>query len=116
MYKHVRIATTIADLLDNRFKILGIKFGLDPLLGLIPGIGDFIALLFSFYIIWIGLRMKLPEEQLARMVQNVILDFVIGLVPVLGDVSDFVFKANTKNIEILKKYTATNVVEGRMYT
>jgi hypothetical protein len=105
MYSHLRVATYIAELLDNRFKILGFRFGIDPLLGLFPVLGDVFTLLFSMYLLWIGLRMRIPEERITEMIRNIVLDFVMGLIPVVGDFSDFVYKANIKNLEILKKYS-----------
>ncbi len=99
-----RRAEFLTDLLENQFKIGGVSFGLDPILGLVPGIGDLIALILSLYIFSIGIRMELPQKDLYRMFLNIIFDFAIGSVPVLGDIGDIFFRSNTKNLKILRKY------------
>lgn len=110
---HLRTANLIANLMDRQFKIFNFSFGLDPILGLIPGIGDFVAILFSFYIVWIGVRMKLPKRKIFRMIGNVILDFVIGVIPLVGDISDFIYKSNIRNLKILNE-GQDFVVEGEI--
>jgi hypothetical protein len=100
---HLRTANFIANLMDQQFRIFNYRFGLDPILGLIPGIGDLVAVFVSTYIVWIGIQMKLPRRKIYRMIGNVLLDFIIGAIPLVGDVGDFVIKANTKNIKILKE-------------
>lgn len=114
MRNYLRIATTMAYLLDSRFKILGRKFGIDSLLGLIPGLGDLISLGLALYIVWVGIKMKLPLDKLARMIGNILLDFGLGLVPVLGDIADIVFKSNLKNLEILNHHSAQGIIEGEI--
>ncbi len=111
MDKHFRLASMAAELLDSRFKIAGFKFGIDPLLGFIPGLGDAVGLILSFYIVWIAMRMKIPENKIQRMITNVIFDFLIGLFPVVGDFADFAFKANSRNLEILKEFAPGNIIE-----
>jgi hypothetical protein len=101
---HLQYAQSLADLLDNKFKILGFRFGLDPLIGLVPGIGDVIGLVLSAYIVWVAVQMKVPQDKIAMMLGNILFDFVIGLIPVLGEIGDFVVKANSKNLEILKRH------------
>lgn len=102
----------VSDLLDNKFKIVGFRFGIEPLLGLIPGVGDFIGLVMSFYLIWIAVQLKLPQDKVQQMVLNVLFDFIIGLFPVIGDVADFVFKSNVRNIQILKEFAPGEILEG----
>lgn len=114
MHRHLQLATIITELLENRFNFLGLKFGLDPLLGLIPGIGDFIGLFLSLYLLWIGVRMNLPSEKISKMFSNIVFDFVLGLIPVVGDVGDFVFRANSKNLEILRSHMHSPIVEGEI--
>ncbi len=109
---HIRLATALTKLLDSQFKFLNFRFGLDPLIGLIPGIGDIITFLLSFYLVWIGMQMKLPEKEIETMIRNVVFDFILGLIPVIGDIGDFVFKANAKNLKILKRYQYSSVIEG----
>ena len=95
----------LADLLDTRYGIpgTGIRFGLDGLLGLIPGIGDVAALGPSAYLVWRGYKLGADRGTLARMAANSGIDFVVGGVPLLGDVFDVAFKANRRNIDLLKR-------------
>lgn len=108
---HLKTAQYLADLLDSKFKIGGFRFGLDPLIGLLPFIGDAVVLLVSVYILWIGEKMKVPEDKFSQMVSNVVIDTLMGFVPVVGDIGDFIFKANVKNLDIIKKH-GQFIVEG----
>lgn len=108
---HLKTAQYLADLLDSKFKIGGFRFGLDPLIGLLPFIGDAVVLLVSVYILWIGEKMKVPEDKFSQMVSNVVIDTLMGFVPVVGDIGDFIFKANIKNLDIIKKH-GQFIVEG----
>ncbi len=112
MNSHLKIATKLTNLLENQFQIGKYKFGIDPILGLIPGGGDLITAILSFYIVWIGIQMRLPADKIAQMISNIVVDFFLGLIPLLGDVSDFVFKANTKNLKILHDFAPTEFYEG----
>lgn len=96
----------IASLLDDRFRIPGtsIRFGLDPILGLIPGVGDFVAAGSAVYMIFVAARLRVPLRTRVRMVWNVFLDFLVGAVPVFGDVFDLVFKANRRNLDLIRKH------------
>ena len=114
MKKYIKTATVLSNLLDNKFKVLGIKFGLDPILGLIPGGGDLVSLILALYIVWIGIKMRLPQDKVTRMIGNVILDFGVGLVPILGDIADITFKSNLRNLEILKEHGENEVMEGEV--
>lgn len=106
MQSHLKLATFLAKLLDSQFKLFGIRFGLDFLLGLIPGIGDFISFCLSSYIVWIGYQLKLPMHAIVRMIALVVFDFLIGTIPVLGDILDLGIKANLRNLETIEKYTS----------
>ncbi len=112
MEKHLKTASLVANLLDNSFNFFGRRFGLNGLLGLIPGAGDVITTGLSLYIVWIGVKMQLPVNKLAEMVGNVAINFFIGLIPVLGDAVDFFHKANLKNLHILQDYAEQDFVEG----
>ena len=94
----------LADLLDTRWRIplLNVRFGLDAVLGLIPGAGDFAALLPTAFMIREGHRMGASRGTLGRMTANAALDFVFGSVPVLGSVWDIWFKANRRNMALLR--------------
>lgn len=95
----------LASLLDDIFRIPGtsIRFGLDPLVGLIPGIGDFLTGAASFLIILAAWQRKLPRVTVARMVANVIIDTLIGCIPVAGDVFDAAWKSNRMNMALLQR-------------
>jgi hypothetical protein len=114
MENHLKAAERLAKLLDNQFNILGFKFGLNGLLGLIPGAGDLIVAVVSCYIVWIGIKMKLPTAAIIEMISNVVVNFLIGLLPVIGDAVDFFNHANLKNVKILKGYIKQGVIEGEI--
>lgn len=104
---HMKTAENLVRLLEGQFKILGFRFGLDPLLGLVPGAGDLLSFVLGLYLIWIGWQMNLSRLHLTRMGLNLLLDLVLGAIPFFGDIFDFFHKANLKNLEILKKHHAT---------
>ncbi|MEL7350190.1 MAG: DUF4112 domain-containing protein [Cyanobacteria bacterium P01_A01_bin.116] len=95
-------------LLDNAIAIPGtkIRFGLDPILGVLPGGGDVLTGLMSVYIVFEAARMGLPAQTLGRMGFNIVLDTLTGLVPVLGDLFDVTWKANSQNVRLLEKHVA----------
>jgi hypothetical protein len=97
---------TLAHWMDDRFTIPGtnIKYGLDPVISLIPGAGDWLAGMISSYFILLGVRADVPPAVVMRMGFNVLLDITIGSIPLLGDIFDVGWKANTKNAELLEKY------------
>lgn len=93
-------------LLDDaiRVPILNRRIGLDPLIGLIPGAGDTVAALMAATTLLSALKHGVPGVTIARMGVNIALDYVIGLVPLLGDLGDFAFKANRRNLELLRRH------------
>lgn len=96
----------LAWLLDNSIKIPGTswKIGLDGILGLIPGVGDLAAGGLSTYILYQAVKIKVPKVILARMALNILLESVIGVIPLVGDLFDFIFKANQRNVNLMRKY------------
>lgn len=82
----------------------GKKVGVDPIIGLLTGGGDSIGFLMSAYILLESLRFKLPKETLLRMLSNVAIDAIVGAMPFLGDIFDFFWKANTKNLKLLEAH------------
>jgi hypothetical protein len=94
----------LADLLDSRFRIPGtrIRFGLDGLIGLVPGIGDTLVLAPAVWLVWRASQLGVPRRDIARMAANTGADYAIGLVPILGDLFDVAFKGNRRNIAILR--------------
>lgn len=114
MEKHLKTASYISHLLDARFKILNIRFGYDTFLGLAPVVGDTISLLFSLYLLWIALKMKLPFGVIFQMLRNSVFDYLIGLVPIIGDLSDIFYRANLKNLDLIKKYAKSDVIDAEV--
>ncbi|HXG93997.1 MAG TPA: DUF4112 domain-containing protein [Blastocatellia bacterium] len=101
----------ISYLLDRSIRVPGTKFrfGLDPIISLLfPVVGDAITAIVSAYIILVSVRYGLPKIVVARMVFNVIADFVIGSIPLIGDAFDFAWKANEKNMELLNRYASAS--------
>lgn len=80
------------------------RFGLDPLLGLVPGVGDLISALLSAWIVAGALRHRVPVLKIMRMVFNILVDLVIGEIPLIGDIFDFAFEENVMNMRILMQY------------
>src|SRR6187401_1756713 len=95
-----------ARIFDSAFRIPGtqITFGIDPLLGLFPGLGDLASPVFSLFLLWHGARLRVPRIVLARMVLNSLIDVAVGAVPVVGDLFDFAWKANAWNLALLEKH------------
>jgi hypothetical protein len=96
----------LSRLMDTSVGIPGTKFrfGLDPILGLIPGAGDLISTGFSAYIIFLATRFGISRQDLKQMIFNVALEAVVGTVPLAGDLFDAFYKANIRNLAILEKH------------
>ena len=100
-----------AILLDSAFRVPGtsIRFGLDAILGLLPGLGDLASPIYTGVILLEGLRRRLPAVVQARMVLNAAIDMGIGLVPLLGDMADVAWKANLRNLALLERHVRPGV-------
>jgi hypothetical protein len=94
--------------LDNAFRVpgTGIRFGWDPIVGLVPWLGDVVTALFACAVITEAHRMRVPRIVQLRMLLNVGVDVLIGLVPIAGDVADVFWKASTRNMVLLERHTA----------
>lgn len=92
--------------MDSQFSFFGIRFGLENIIGLFPGGGDVLTLALSGYLLIVGVQMGLPRFQLMKMIRNLVIDVVIGFLPIVGDVSDIFFKANMRNLRILEEFEA----------
>lgn len=100
-----RSITFTSWLLDSSIPLPGgFRVGLDGLLGLIPGVGDTITGSFSAVIILKAYQMGAPVSVLARMLLNTLIDTAVGFIPLVGDLFDFAFKANTKNVKLLQDH------------
>jgi len=108
MSREARIARidALANLLDIAILVPGtnIRFGLDALIGLVPGIGDAITTVLSLYIVNEARALGAPPLLIARMVANVALDGVVGAVPLVGDAFDVAFRANRRNMKLLRDH------------
>jgi hypothetical protein len=99
----IKRAETVAKLMDSQFQIGNIKFGLDTIIGLMPAAGDMATTAIGMYPIYIARKHKLGKAIIGRMIMNLGVDFVVGLVPLVGDAIDIFVKANLKNVALLKK-------------
>ena len=110
--EHVR---HLAWLMDKAFVIPGtqIRIGIDPLLGLIPILGDIISMCIGGYLILLASRLGLPRTVITRMTLNVAIDAVLGAVPLVGDVLDAVWRANSRNAALLERALADPKAAGR---
>lgn len=95
--------TALARVLDDAFLIPGTnrRIGLDAVIGLVPGIGDAVSTLLASYIIWEARQLGIPRWKIARMIGNVAVDTAVGAIPLAGDLFDFAFKANRRNLRIV---------------
>jgi hypothetical protein len=96
----------LATLLDTALVIpgTGVRFGLDALIGLVPGIGDIITTALSLFIVHEARQLGAPGHVIARMLGNVALDGVFGAVPLVGDAFDVVWRANRRNMRLLREW------------
>ena len=104
-----------AVLLDSAFQVPGTKlrFGLDPIVGLIPGAGDIVTGFFSVMILLHAVRLRIPKVVIARMMGNAGLDLLAGAVPLLGDLFDAGYKANLRNLVLLERHDVPGVAPSR---
>ncbi|SLN29762.1 hypothetical protein ROJ8625_01317 [Roseivivax jejudonensis] len=106
----------LATRMDRAFRVPGtrIRFGWDGVLGLVPGIGDTLALAPAAYILHSAYEMKVPTPLLARMGVNVAVDWAVGLVPIIGDLLDVGYKSNTRNAALLREHVESrhNVIRA----
>jgi hypothetical protein len=96
----------LAWLLDNSIPVPGTggrRFGIDAIIGIVPGIGDVVSGVVGLLVVWRGSRMGLPRIVVARMLLNALLDIAIGAIPVIGDAFDLWFKASTRNLALMRR-------------
>ncbi|WP_228061542.1 DUF4112 domain-containing protein [[Phormidium] sp. LEGE 05292] len=93
-------------LMDSAFRIpiIGFRFGLDPIIGLVPGAGDLVSTAFSAYLIYLAARFHLPPQIFRQMIFNVALEAAVGTVPLVGDLFDACYKSNIRNLALLEKH------------
>ncbi len=97
-----------AHLLDEaiRIPVIGYRVGLEPILGLIPIIGDLSGFAVSSYFIFRAARLGVPRKIVSRMVYNAVLDAAIGSIPIVGDLFDFFWKVNKRNLRLVERHFA----------
>ncbi len=103
----------LSKLMDNQFRIPGTswRFGLDGIVGLIPYVGDMAGFVVSGFLMRTMVKKGASPWLMIRMLFNYVLDAVVGIVPVVGDLFDFGFKANRRNVNLLKKYYADGTIK-----
>jgi hypothetical protein len=101
--------------MDDMFRVpvLGWRFGLDAVLGLIPGFGDTSTSLVSLYILVAAVRYRVPKITLLRMGMNIGIDYLVGSLPVVGDLADAWWKSNRMNLDLLRKRATVTAAEAR---
>ena len=94
--------------MDDRFRIPGtnFRFGLDPILGLIPGVGDGVTAISTIYLIRQAKSLGLPGHLKWKMIGNLLLDMIVGSIPLVGDLFDAGFRANRRNVNLIKRHLA----------
>jgi hypothetical protein len=87
-----------------RVPVIGLRIGADAILGLVPGVGDIITGAIGAYLIYEAQRLGIPRSAVVRMVANIAVDTAIGAIPFAGDIWDFFFRANDRNMQILARH------------
>lgn len=100
--------------MDLRFNVFGVRFGIDPMLDVIPGLGNILATATSLYLFWIAYQVKVPRWVYLRMLWNISVDYLFGVVPYIGIVFDIFYRANVKNLTLLERFIDTDVIEGEI--
>lgn len=107
--------------LERAFTLPGtqMKIGLDAILGLVPVVGDWITGAMSAYLIWEARNLGMSKWQLARMSGNAVFDTAVGMIPFAGDLFDFAFKSNSRNLRLIKRHLdrhhpGTRTIDGQV--
>jgi len=105
----------VAKVMDGVLTVPGtnIRLGVDALIGLVPGIGDVISGVISSYLIWEARKLGAPRWLIGRMMANTLLDTTVGAIPILGDAFDVMFRANMKNMALLRRHMAKHGLASR---
>ncbi|MEM9168818.1 MAG: DUF4112 domain-containing protein [Pseudomonadota bacterium] len=109
----VRRIERLARILDTQFELFGFRFGADGIIGLLPGVGDLSTAILSGYLIVEAARAGAGPQLIVRMVINVLIDTLLGAVPVFGDIFDFAFRANAMNAKLLRDYLQKRAEENQ---
>lgn len=112
MKPHIVFARRLVTLMDTKFSFFGIRFGIDPLLDILPGFGSVIGAAISCYLFWIAYQLKVPARIYRTMGWHIFLDYLLGLFPFIGFVVDLFYRSNTKNLALLTPFIDPDVLEG----
>jgi len=102
--KTLERSKALATFLDSQFSFLGFKFGWDGILGLIPGVGDLFTTMLSFYIIVQAALIGCSPATLVRMTGNIVVENIVDAIPIIGNLFDFIWKANLKNTQLMERH------------
>ncbi|MFT4938613.1 MAG: hypothetical protein ACI88A_001642 [Paraglaciecola sp.] len=104
--KQMLHAQKIANITDTAIRIpfIGVRFGLDSIIGLIPGLGDILMLGVSAYMVLLARQMGIPKALQIIMLRNSLMDFALGLIPIVGDIADIFYRVNKINVRIMEKF------------
>ena len=110
----LKSARRLAWLLDAQFSVLGFRFGFDPIVGIIPWVGDIAMFGASLYMMWVGAKLDLPRHKLAQMVANAVADVLLGIIPGVGRIADAIFKSHIRNLRIIEDHIgeAEQMIDG----
>jgi hypothetical protein len=111
---HIQFAKRLVSLLDTKFSVWKIKFGIDPILDIIPGFGNVLAVGVSCYLFYIAYRVKVPTWVYARMVWNMGVDYLFGTVPFVGIFFDLLYRSNVRNFALIEKFVEPEILEGKV--
>jgi len=114
MKSHVQFAERLMKLMDTKFKIFGIRFGLDPFLDFWPGFGSLIGAVVSCYLFWIAYKLKVPSKIYWRMGWHIFLDFVLGELPLIGFIFDLLYHSNEMNLKLLHPFVNPEILVGEI--
>ncbi|WP_084447320.1 DUF4112 domain-containing protein [Hymenobacter roseosalivarius] len=112
--QRLRWVESVARLMDSQFTLPGtrFRFGLDPILGLIPVVGDLTSMAISGALLLTMMRHGASGSLVVRMALNILLDTIVGAIPVLGNIFDFAYKANDRNVRLLRRHYAEGKYQG----
>ena len=102
--KRLKRLRALAWFLDRSIPVGPWRVGLDPIIGLLPGAGDWIAAGLSVYVLYEGARLGLPASVLTRMAGNILVEAIVGTIPVAGDMFDFAWQANMRNVRLVEEH------------
>jgi hypothetical protein len=104
----------LAWMLDRSIPLGRWRIGLDPIIGLLPGAGDWIGAVLSLYVVYESARLGAPARLLARMGGNILVDVLIGTIPLVGDLFDFAWQANSRNLALIENHYRAGLPRDRL--